>query len=333
MRSVCALSAVLLLAGCASHHKLAPAASDGRYVMGTVLEITLHPAGGADGRAALDALFAEAEHLDARLSTYVPASEISRVNAKAARSAQAVSPEVAEILRDAQQYAQLTRGAFDVSVAPLIELWKRAAERGSAPSGAELEAARARVGARLFEVTDVDAVRFAREGVALDLGGIAKGYALDRMLPLLRERRVESALLSFGQSSTWAVGAPPGHAGWRLLLRGPAGGFLGVITLMDQALSVSAALGQSSEIGGQRYGHILDPRDGRPLTRRRQVVVVARSAALAEALSTALLVLDVEEGLTLVTAQEDCEALLTDADGGVRETVGFRRAVAFEPLE
>ena len=125
----------------------------------------------------------------------------------------------------------------------------------------------------------------AHEGVSVDLGGIAKGWALDRMLPLLRERGIERALLDFGQSSVWALGAPPGAAGWRLLARGPDEGALGVLTLVDQALSVSGSLGQWVEIGGRRYGHVLDPRSGLALERRRQALVVAPNATLAEALS------------------------------------------------
>ena len=112
-------------------------------------------------------------------------------------------------------------------------------------------------------------------GGAVDLGGVAKGYALDRV----RERlgaRVDAALLSFGQSSTWAIGRPPGASGWRLLARGPDGGFAGVLTLRDRALSVSEALGQWNEIGGRRYGHVLDPRSGEPLTRNRAALVVTQ---------------------------------------------------------
>jgi thiamine biosynthesis lipoprotein len=166
----------------------------------------------------------------------------------------------------------------------------------------------------------------------LDLGGISKGYALDRMLPLLERHGIESALLNFGQSSTWAVGAPAGSAGWRLLVRGPEGRFAGLITLRDQALSVSGSQGQWVEIGGRRYGHIIDPRSGEPLMRARQAVVVSQRAALAEALSLALLVLDAETGLSLVAAQPDCEGLLIEGGGTLRSTPGWEAAVRFESL-
>jgi thiamine biosynthesis lipoprotein len=166
----------------------------------------------------------------------------------------------------------------------------------------------------------------------LDFGGIAKGYALDRMLPLLERHGIESALLNFGQSSSWAVGAPAGSAGWRLLVREPKGRFAGLITLRDQALSVSGSQGQWVEIGGRRYGHIIDPRSGEPLIRARQAVVVSQRAALAEALSLALLVLDAETGIALVAAQPDCEGLLIEGGGALRSTPGWAAAVRFESL-
>jgi thiamine biosynthesis lipoprotein len=184
---------------------------------------------------------------------------------------------------------------------------------------------------RIFAVSR-DGVSLAEKGMKLDLGGIAKGYALDRMLPLLERHGIERALLNFGQSSTWAVGAPAGSAGWRLLVRGPEGRFAGLITLRDQALSVSGSQGQWVEIGGRRYGHIIDPRSGEPLMRARQAVVISRWASLAEALSLALLVLDADTGLALVAAQPGCEGLLIEGGGEFRSTPGWDAATRFEPL-
>jgi thiamine biosynthesis lipoprotein len=167
--------------------------------------------------------------------------------------------------------------------------------------------------------------------MSVNLGGVAKGYALDSLLPLLDAHGVDAALLNFGQSSTWARGAPPAAEGWRLLVRGPDGGFAGIVTLRDQALSVSSSLGQFTEIEGQRYGHILDPRTGQPLVRARQTLIVAPRADLAEALSKALLVLEAEAGLERVASQPGCEGLLIEAGGILRMTPGFAEAVLFEP--
>jgi thiamine biosynthesis lipoprotein len=303
--------------------------SDGRPAMGTILEITLYAPAAARGRETLDELFGLAQRLDASLSRYDPASGLSKLNAAAGRGPAAVAPELAQILELSLGYSRLTRGSFDVTVGPLVALWTRAGESGVPPTDAAIAQARALVGADQVRL-EASRASLARSGVSVDLGGIAKGWALDRMLPLLRERGIDRALLDFGQSSLWALGAPPGAAGWRLLARGPGDAPLGVLTLSDQALSVSGSLGQWVEIGGRRYGHVLDPRSGRPLERRRQALVVTRDAALAEALSKALLILGEREGIALVGAQPGCEGMLVDADGGTWETPGWRAAVRFE---
>ncbi len=325
-------SVLLALAGgCATRPSEDAMVSDGRYAMGSVFEIAIEGLERQAAARALEELYAEALRLDGLLSSYEPESDISRLNRTAGHGMQAVDPAVAEILELSVAYTQLTRGAFDVTVGPVIDLWMQAADRNRPPNAAELAAARARVGANRISLAPAG-VALAEEGMKLDLGGIAKGYALDRMLPLLERRGIARALLNFGQSSIWAVGAPAGHAGWRLLVRAPAGGFAGLITLRDQALSVSGSQGQWVEIGGRRYGHIIDPRSGEPLMRARQAVVVSQSAALAEALSVALLVLDAETGLALVAAQPDCEGLLIEGDGELRSTPGWGEAVRFELL-
>jgi thiamine biosynthesis lipoprotein len=328
-----ALALLGLAAACASApREPLVAVSDGRYVMGTILEITLYVRDRADGERALEELFGVAERLDGLLSVYSEASQVSGLNRSAGRGPQAVDPELAELLARSRELSALTRGSFDVTVGPLVALWTRAARRGAPPSPEALAAARARVGAERVRV-DAEGRVVLEPGVSLNLGGAAKGYALDRMLPLLRARGIERALLNFGQSSSWAVGTPPGEAAWRLLARGAEEGWLGVLNLRDQALSVSASLGQFVEIGGRRYGHILDPRSGEPLSRRREALVVAPDATLAEALSKALLILGQEEGVALVAGQPGCEGLLVDAAGGRWATPGWAAAVGFEPVD
>ncbi len=169
-------------------------------------------------------------------------------------------------------------------------------------------------------------------GASVDLGGIGKGFALDRMRAELRRAGIDSALLSFGRSSVWAVGAPPGEEGWRLLVQGSGEGFAGLVTLRDRAFSVSGSLGQWSEIGGVTYGHVIDPRSGVALTRRRQAAVVAADATRAEALSTALVVLGEREGLALVAQLADAEAMWIDEQGRTWMSPGWQRASRFVAL-
>ena len=324
------LGALLAVIGCAGAAPPGPhEISTGRPAMGTLLELTLIGADDAALARARDDAFAEVERIEAQLSTWRAESDVSRLNRAAGDGAVAIAPEVTDLLARCVDLARDTRGSFDVTVGPLVALWQEAAARGEPPDPVALAAARARIGPDRLALRGDGAALAA--GAAVDLGGVAKGYALDRVRDRLGAE-VDAALLSFGQSSTWAIGRPPGADGWRLLARAPDGGFAGVITLRDRALSVSGSLGQWNEIAGRRYGHVIDPRSGQPLTRGREALVVTADATLAEALSKALLVLGPEEGIALIENWPDAEALLLDEDGSAWRTRGWQDATRFEPV-
>jgi thiamine biosynthesis lipoprotein len=299
--------------------------------MGTVLEIELGARDEAAARAILERCFARVAELERLFTRFDPASALSRLNREAGRGPVPVDPALARILADAREYSRLTRGSFDVTLGPLVELWSAAGRRGRVPDPQELAAALARVGAEGIEVSEPGATAaLAREGMSVDLGGIAKGWALDRVAEILASQGVTSAFASFGGSSFLALGAPLGEDGWRVLLGDAGGGFAGALRLEDLSLSVSGSLGQSTEIAGRRYGHVIDPRSGEPLVRAAQAAVVAKSGALAEAFSKALLVLGEEEGMALLEEIPDAEGYLVAADGRSRRTSGWDRTVRFE---
>ncbi len=323
----------LLLAACASSPPLV-GVSDGRPAMGTVLEIELVAHDGPASRATLERCFALVAELDRLFTRFDPESALSRLNRAAGRGPRRVDPALARILGDSRDYALLTRGSFDVTLGPLVGLWNEAARRGRAPDADELAAALARVGSEQVEVSIEDSrVALGREGMSVDLGGIAKGWALDRVGEILAVEGVTAAFASFGGSSFLARGAPLGETGWRVLLRDAAGGFAGVARLRDQSLSVSASLGQTTEIAGRRYGHVIDPRSGEPLTRSLEAAVVAPNGALAEALSKALLILDEEEGIALLEGLPGVEGIVMDAGGRRRRTSGWDAALQFQEVE
>lgn len=298
--------------------------------MGTILEISLQAPSGTAGRALLDELYRETAALEAVLSSFDPASALSRLNAGAGGAAQHVPPELAELLRESLQLGAETRGAFEVSVGPLVALWKEAARRGRPPDANALAAARALVGAHRIELGG-ETARLPVPGMAVDLGGIGKGFALDRLKTTLARAGAGAALLSFGESSVLALGAPPGSERWRLLVRGPGGRYAGLVELRDQALSVSSSFGSSGRLGAQRIGHVIDPRTGQPVTQERVAVVVSPHATRAEAWSTALVVLGEDPGIALAEVAPDVEALLLVAGEPARETSGFATAARFQP--
>jgi len=321
-----ALAALLLCAfACGGD---TPEKSDGRLQMGTIFEITLVGLDEAEAETLLEQLYAEVARLEGRYSRHDSDAELARLNRAAGGPPMPVSADLFELLRLSERWREQSRGAFDVTVGAWVVLWERAAQRDRLPTAGERTATQSRAGAgalRLFASRQAQLVA----GVTLDLGAIGKGAALDVLADRVREQGVPAALLNFGQSSYWAHGARPGTEGWRLALRDPAGGLAGTLTLTDQALSVSASRGQSAVIEGRRYGHIIDPRTGEPLLRDAQAAVIAPSAAAAEAISTALLVLGPDAGLAWVESLLDCEALWIDADG-TRQTEGWSEATRFE---
>jgi thiamine biosynthesis lipoprotein len=299
--------------------------------MGTLLEVVLY-APPAQAEDVAEELLALAHALEAELSRYDPDSALSRLNEGAGAGPSPVPPALGRIVADSIELSRTTRGSFDVSVGPLVELWTRAARRGRAPSGVELSDARARVGSERVLVAPAAGTIALERGMSLDLGGIAKGWALDRMRERLVVRGVESALVSFGQSSILALGTPPGRGGWRILLQDGAGSYAGIVTLRDAMLSVSGSLGRVSRIGGRDYGHVIDPRSGDPLTESRQAAILAPTGAAAEALSKALLVLDPDEAWSLLADLPETEGLLLRQGCAPLATAGWQNAVGFEQL-
>jgi thiamine biosynthesis lipoprotein len=300
--------------------------------MGTVLEATLCAAEGASNQQVLDSLFTTAAYLDALLTTFSPHSALSRLNAEAGQKPTLVPGEVTDILSLSLRYGQLTDGTFDVTVGPLMALWRQAAATQQHPTPAALRQAHTRVGSEKVLLSPDGTVFLTQPGMALDLGGIGKGYALDQLVFILERQNIHNALLDFGQSSIWALGAPPDAVGWRLVVQQPNGDFAGIVTLRDQALSISGSMGQVFVVGGQRYGHIIDPRTGEPLQRDLLACVIAPAAAQAEALSKALLILGEEKGIALLQRFPGVEGLLIDAQGRRWATTGWAHATAFVPL-
>src|SRR5712692_3441671 len=223
------------------------------------------------------------------MSRYRPDADVSRLNARAGDPEGIVSPELAKVLALARKLSAATDGAFDPTVTPVFEVWCRASARGRAPSVRRLRETLNLVGCRKINISG-SRVNLERPGMAVDLGGLGKGLALDRIAGRLRRERCRSAMLNFGESSLIAIGRPP-MGRWTVLLRHPAGGFVGEFPLGGRACSTSATFGQTLRVGSRRVGHVLDPRTGRPVRVLAQVTVLARSAAVAEAASTALLVL------------------------------------------
>jgi len=273
-----------------------------REAMHTRFELVLHGSDPVRLRAAGEEALDEIERIEARLSLFRPTSEIAHVNAHAARAAVRVSPPTFALLQQAAQLHDATGGAFDPTLAPLLHCWGLLGRtEGRVPTEMEIAEARACCGMQLVELDESErTIRFARAGVMLDLGAIGKGHAVDEAIALLRETGVTSALLHAGTSSIFALGVPPDAEAWRIAVEGPpatagqARATLATVALRDESLGISAVWGKSFTTGHQTYGHVLDPRTGRPAQPAVLAAVILPSATETDALSTALLTLGAE---------------------------------------
>jgi thiamine biosynthesis lipoprotein len=282
------------------------------YVMGTLLEVTVEAPDVATGRSWIHAATAEARRLDRELTSFDDRSPLMQLNRAAGGRFIHVPGDLYRILALSRGYSVATAGAFDVTIAPVLALWRSAGASGHAPDARSLAAARAGVGWRHVALRPPDEVALARSDTTIDLGGIGKGYAVDRIGEILRVRGARKALVDFGQSSLLAIGPPAGEAPWAIHVRRAPDAE--VIRLRDAALSTSRTWSRTVQVGGRRLGHVIDPRSGDPLAVDRQATIVARSGAEAEAWSKAVLV-DPDAALAAVARREDLSALLvTDAD-------------------
>ena len=272
---------------CATPSALVPV-TEGRPLMGTILEITLVTSDPARARALIERCFAETARLEMIFTTWRPDGELARLNAQAGNGPQSASPELVRILLDAQRFARETGGAFDVTVGPLVSLWRKGGKRGEQPSDAEVAAARSRVGAERIQIDSERGTLALEVGMSVDLGGLAKGWTLDRLGEVLRREGVDRALLNFGGSSLLAIGTPLDAPNWRIGLENGE-----ILELRSESnLSISSSFGQVVEIDRARFSHIVDPRTGWPTRRARRAIVEAPDGAIAEAWSTALVVVN-----------------------------------------
>jgi thiamine biosynthesis lipoprotein len=270
--------------------------------MGTIFRIELYSAEPATAAKAAEAAFARAEDLEQIMSDYREDSELMRLARQGASAPFPVSDDLYNVLAKSIQISEFSRGAFDVTVGPLVGLWRAARKTGHLPEASELAQARALVDYRNIEL---DAARHTvflkRVGMKLDLGAIGKGYAADQMLALLQSRGLRRAMVVAGGEV--ALGAPPpGEAGWRVAIDSPdTGGANPPCTLLlhDSAVSTSGDSKQFVEINGRRYSHVIDPSTGLGLEGAASTTVIASDATSSDALGTALSVMPVQEAIQL----------------------------------
>lgn len=270
--------------------------------MGTLFRVVTHAPDEATAAKAARAAFARVDELNRIMSDYLATSELMRLCDKSGGDAVKVSDELFAVLARSQKVARESDGAFDVTVGPLVRLWRIARKTRGLPERSKLDAARALVGWKLVELDDkAQTVKLLKKGMLLDLGGIGKGYAADEMLKVMKAHGLPRSLIAAGGDIT--VGdAPPGKDAWSIAIaaldakkEGPR-----FMDLANGSVSTSGDAEQYVEIDGVRYSHIVDPRTGVGLVGRMSATVVAPDGITADSLTKVVAILGPKKGFELI---------------------------------
>ncbi len=297
-------------------------------MMGTSIQVQ---ASGADEKTrseAIEEAFAAIAEVDRLMSNYRDDSELTAINRGAAKAPVRVSDPMLSVLEAAQVVSRRSRGAFDVTVGPLMKLWGFFTRKPHLPSEAELAAVRDLVGYRKLVIdAAAHSVRFEREGMEIDLGGIAKGFAVELAAGAL-SRRGLSGLIDAG-GNQYLVGLPPGKPYWSVGVRDPVAtdAMLGTLDVTGGSVSTSAGYANFLTVGGKKYGHILDPRTLRPSETTLSVTIVAPDGTMADAVTKAAFVLGPVEGLRVIESFPNMSGVIAYRDARGRTAITLSSAL------
>jgi len=302
---LCMFFAFLCLTGCERRFK------ESKFLMSTIVEIT---AVGTEeeSRQAMSLAFEEIRRIDGLMSVYNPDSEVSRINEAAGESAVRVSDDTLEVMNESLRIARLTDGALDITVAPLMELWGFGNGENRVPPDDELQEKLKLVDyTKVLVDADSSTARLDLPGMRIDVGGVAKGYAVDNAIRVMKEAGIRNALISAG-GDIYGLGAPPGKESWRIGIRHPRDrtDLLGILELKDRAVATSGDYENFFEVDGKRYCHIMDPETGRPVQGIMSVTIIADTAAEADALATAVFPLGADKGMKLIESLEGVDGII-----------------------
>lgn len=305
--------------------------------MGTYVHVTIATADSAARAADAAAALGVFRRVDSLMSNWTSTSEVARLNREAGGGPVTVHPEVASVLAFALELYPASDRTFDVTVEPLVRAWGFLGGRPHVPADSAAAAAFARVGAERVRFDPATrTLRFERPDVRIDLGGIAKGWAVDAAAETLRARGVRDALVDLTGNMV-ALGRPPSGPAWRIGVRDPRDRvpYFARLALSNEAVSTSGKYEQFVAADGRTYGHIMDPRTGRPAEGLIAVTLVAKSAFTCDAWDTPLFVLGADAAKAKALAHPEFDAILVQPGEGGVDTVwvesGLRDRFRLEP--
>jgi thiamine biosynthesis lipoprotein len=296
-----------------------------RVAMGSELRLTAWTADEPNALLAFEHVFDDFDYLDRMLSVWHETSEVARLNAAAGDRPIAIRPEVLEVLQTAQQISAWTDGKFDITFGALSGVWKFDHDQDDRiPSRREIEARLPLIGYEQLELdTKANTAFLRRRGMRVHLGGIGKGYAVDRAATMLRSHGINDFMIQAG-GDLYASGRR-GDRPWRAAIRDPRGeGLFAAMDFADTTFSTSGDYERFFMDGGRRYHHILDPDSGQPARGSRSVTIVARRAVIADGLSTGVFVMGPDQGMALIEKLPDVEGVIVTDANELKVSTGLR---------
>lgn len=290
-----------------------------QYLMGTLLEISLYAENEPLAQNAFEQVFQEVSRLEKVFSTYQHDSEISQINREAWKAPQRLSPDAFTLILTSKQLFERTQGAFDITINPLVQLWKDAQQKNQLPTADQITNTRQMIGMSQIHF-DISArkIRFLQEGMSLDFGGIGKGYALDQATTVLKNKGIQHALLNFG-GNICVTGPPPDASFWSVEIKDPKNPQkrISALRLSNGSVSTSANYERGLQIQGKLYSHLIDPRTGSPATGILSTTVIAENATEADALSTGLFILGVSATQKFMQQSNELGVLFVTESGEI----------------
>jgi len=295
-----------------------------QVAMGTVVEITLIANDEEAAKKGALQAFQEVKRIEYLMSPWIESSDVSRINRSAGNDGVRVSPEIVEVIKRAYEVSKLSEGGFDITVGPLVQLWRKAREGGAPPRMEEVKETLNLVNFRNLKTHYGEKVSLRKKGMTFDLGGIAKGYAVDRAFELLKGLGYRNLVVNAGGDLRVGGSKPDGP--WSIGIQHPRESekITARISISDMAVATSGDYEKFFIHQGKRYHHILNPRNGFPAEGCQSVTVLHKEATTADALATAIFVLGPEKGYALCQRLEGVDCLIADRDGNITFSPGLK---------
>jgi len=294
-----------------------------RFLLNTVVEITIYD---RNSQKIIDELFDQIQSMENRYNRYIAGSELSQINNNPGTFV-SVSEDTFELIEQSLYFSTISNGLFDISIGPLIDIWGINQENPKVPSRAEIDSAKERIDYRNISINKENLAVSITEGMSLDIGAIAKGFITDKLVSVLREKKVDSALLNLG-GNLYLHGSKPDGSSWTIGIRDPfglQGEYIGIIALKDMSIVTSGIYERFFEEDGKRYHHILNPKTGYPEDNElASVSIISPSSTICDGLSTTCFLLGLDDGMELIESLDNVEAIMVTRDKKIHLSGGIK---------